>query len=88
MNMYCRLLPKDEGIRLSLMSRLEALGHKPIVDSDGAVVLDYEGECSGTPLAIITVFESFGCDRVFVFKDWRGEDDGRPKTRIKVNLEH
>lgn len=86
MKLYCRLLPRTDQIRDSLVARLKALGHEPIIDSDGAVVLDWEGECSGTPLAIITVFESFGCDRVFVFKDWKGEDDGRPRTKIRANL--
>ncbi len=82
MNLHCRLMPKNEGMLNQIVSRLKALGHNPIVDSDGAVVLDYSGECSGTPLAIITVFESFGCDHVFV---WKGEKDGS-KTRIKASL--
>ena len=90
MKLFCRLMPDSNKTRYSLVSRLESLGHKPIIDSDGAVILDWEGSCSGTPLAIITVFESFGCDRVFVFKDWGQNDEGQNQistTSVKVNLE-
>ena len=73
MKLYCRLKPPSEQVERSLVSRLEALGHKPIIDTDGAVILDYEGACDGTPLAIITVFESFGCDRTFVYQGGHGE---------------
>ena len=84
MHLHCRLMPKNEDIQNSIVSRLEAMGHDPIIDSDGAVILDYDGDCSGTPLAIITVFESFGCDRVFV---WKGETkSGEPTTRIQAKL--
>lgn len=84
MHLHCRLMPKNEDIQKSIVSRLEAMGHDPIIDSDGAVILDYDGACSGTPLAIITVFESFGCDHVFV---WKGETKGgEPTTRIQVKL--
>lgn len=68
MFLHCRLIPPDDDVRASITSRLEALGHAPVIDSDGGVVLDYEGPCSGAPLAIITVFESFGCDHAIVFK--------------------
>lgn len=89
MQLNCRLVPRSDEVRKKLIARLEALGQKPTVDENGAVTLDYEGVCSGTPLSIITVFESFGCDRAIVFKDW-GNDEGQgktPKTCIKINLE-
>lgn len=89
MKLYCRLMPRNELVQNQLITRLKVLGHGPIIDTDGAVILDYEGACDGTPLAIITVFESFGCDRVFVFKDWRNDGKGQgeeSQTAIKVNL--
>lgn len=88
MQLQCRLVPRNDTIRTQLVARLVALGFEP--HSDGsAVVLDYDGPCSGRPLSAITVFESFGCDRAIIFKDWKGDDeDGEPNTRIKVNLGH
>lgn len=89
MKLDCRLIPDSDKTKERIISRLEALGHTPMVDETGAVTLNYEGPCSGTPLSIITVFESFGCDRAIVFKDW-GDDEGQkqaPKTMFKINLE-
>lgn len=89
MKLYCRLLPRNEYVERSLVERLEAIGQKPIIDTDGAVILDYEGPSGETPLAIISAFESYGCDRMFVFKDWRSDDEGqrtKGQTAIKVNL--
>ena len=89
MQLNCRLVPQNDSIREKLVARLQALGQKPIIDETGAVTLDYDGACSGTPLSIITVFESFGCDRAIVFKDW-GDNEGQdktPKTMLKVSLE-
>lgn len=84
MKLHCRLIPEDEKMRTSLSTRLEALGHKPTIDSEGAVVVDYDGPCSGEPLAIITVFESYGCDHAIL---WKGEtESGKETTSVRVRL--
>lgn len=73
MKLYCRLVPKDEATRDSMVARLNALNSPPIIH-EGSIIVNYEGPCSGHALAIITVFESFGCDHVIMFKDLGGED--------------
>lgn len=77
MQLSCRLLPKNDIVRRQLVSRLLALGFEPGSDGD-VVTLDYDGPCDGKPLAAITVFEDFGCDRVIVSKDW-GSREGQNK---------
>lgn len=77
MKLHCRLTPDSEKTRDSITARLEALGCKYVIDIYGAIVVNYEGACDGKPLAIITVFESFGCDRVYVLQDWRSVGKGQ-----------
>lgn len=89
MKLSCKLVPRDDKIRQQLIGRLLALGFEPFSDGE-AIAIEYEGVCDGTPLAAITVFESFGCDHAIVFKDW-GKDcgegqDEESKTCIKVTL--
>lgn len=89
MQLHCRLIPKDEKMRQQLVARLLALGFEPKWE-DSSVVLDYEGACDGKALSAITVFESFGCDRAIIFKDW-GSNSGEgqnqtQKTRLTLTL--
>lgn len=80
MQLSCRLTPKNEKEREQLVSRLLALGFDPFLNGD-AVGLEYEGDCDGKALAGITVFESFGCDRVIICKDWSDYcGEGQNKT--------
>lgn len=75
MKVNCQLVPKHDFMRQSIVARLLALGFEP-VDVDGRVVVDYEGDLDGKAMALISVYESFGCDRAIVFKDW-GSDEGQ-----------
>lgn len=67
MKLCCRMIPKTSEIREKLVSRLVALGYEPTV-SDDSVTLEYDGNYDRHAMAIISVFESFGCDRAIVFK--------------------
>lgn len=59
------LSPKE---RDALAARLHALAETPIVREDG-VKFEYYGVFDQHTLAIIAVFEQFGCDRAIMFSD-------------------
>lgn len=76
MRMHCRLIPKNEAMESSIVHRLRALGHSPTIDADGSVVVNYDGVFDQHAMAIVSVFDSFGCDRAIIFKDW-GVSNGK-----------
>lgn len=72
MNLHCSLRPDSDKTRDSLIARLEALGEHP-VEEDGLVILEYEGTYEKHAMALIAVFESFGCNHTMMFQ---GAHDG------------
>lgn len=67
MVLNCSIRPDSDKARDSLIARLEALGETPI-EQDGLVILDYEGTYEKHAMALIAVFESFGCNHTVMFK--------------------
>lgn len=67
MNLHCSLRPDSDKTRDSLVARLEALGEHP-VEEDGLVILNYEGTYEKHAMALIAVFESFGCNHTMMFQ--------------------
>lgn len=74
MQLTCRLIPKNRMVKRQLVARLEALGFKPRVE-ENCVSLDYTGNFNKEAMTIISVFDSFGCDRAIICKDWGCDND-------------
>lgn len=68
MHLHCSLRPDNCKTRDSLIARLEALGEHPVEEDNGLIVLDYEGTYENHAMALIAVFESFGCNHTMMFK--------------------
>ena len=89
MKLSCQASPKHSTIRRQLVARLLALGFEPQEEGD-RIVVDYEGAFDGKAMALISVFETFGCDRALIFTEMGGEsNEGSQKegeTLIAIRL--
>lgn len=89
MELQCKLIPKGDQMRQQLVARLLALGFDPYSVGD-SVVVDYTGAFDKKAMTLISVFDSFGCDRAVIFKSFGGENgEGQEQARttsVKVML--
>lgn len=87
MELYCQIVPRGEQMRARIAKALEALGVSSR-EEGGIIAVDYDGPYDQRAANLIKTFESFGCDRIIVFRDW-GHDEGQtatPKTSVQATL--